>query len=98
MIRTALVPVLCVLVILVVVPQVAQAKDSLYEQKMARGVLAFESGKFPEAAGEFQAALSEKPRDGRGQGPQGGVPQGGLLGPEPFPRLSGPGRDTISPG
>ncbi len=63
MTRTALVSVLCVLAILVVVPQVTQAKDSLYEQKMARGVLAFESGKFPEAAGEFQAALSEKPDD-----------------------------------
>jgi len=63
MIRTALVSVLCVLAILVVVPQVTQAEDSLYEQKMARGVLAFESGKFPEAAGEFQAALSEKPDD-----------------------------------
>ena len=63
MIRTALVSVLCVLAILVVMPQVTQAKDSLYEQKMARGVLAFESGKFTEAAGEFQAALSEKPDD-----------------------------------
>ena len=63
MIRTALVSVLCVLAILMVVPQVTQAIDSLYEQKMARGVLAFESGKFPEAAVEFQAALSEKPDD-----------------------------------
>jgi tetratricopeptide repeat protein len=63
MIRTALVSVLCVVAILIVVPQVTEAKDSLYEQKMARGVLAFESGKFPEAAGEFQAALSEKPDD-----------------------------------
>ena len=52
MIRNALLSVLCVLAILAVVPQVTQAKDSLYEQKMARGVLAFESGKFPEAAGE----------------------------------------------
>jgi len=63
MIRTALVSVLCVLAILVVVPQVTQAKDSLYEQRMARGILAFESGKFPEAAAEFQAALSETPDD-----------------------------------
>jgi hypothetical protein len=30
---------------------------------MARGVLAFEAGKFPEAAGEFRAALAEKPDD-----------------------------------
>jgi len=59
MIRTALVSVLCVLAILVVMPQVTQAKDSLYEQKMARGVLAFESGKFTEAA-EFRAALYER--------------------------------------
>ena len=63
MIRTALVSVLCVLGILFVAPRVTQAKDSLYEQKMARGILAFESGKFPEAAGEFKAALSEKPDD-----------------------------------
>lgn len=52
MIRIALVSVLCVLAILMVMPQVIQANDSLYEQKMARGVLAFESGKFPEAEGE----------------------------------------------
>jgi len=63
MIRSALASVLCVLAILMVVPHVTQAKDSLYEQKMARGVLAFESGKFAEAAVEFRAALSEKPDD-----------------------------------
>lgn len=63
MIRTAIHSILCVLVILVAVPQVTQAKDSLYEQKMARGILAFESGEFPTAAAEFQAALSEKPDD-----------------------------------
>ncbi|NJD69415.1 MAG: tetratricopeptide repeat protein, partial [candidate division NC10 bacterium] len=61
--RTVLASVLCVLAILLFMPQVARAKDSLYERKMARGVLAFESGKFPEAAVEFQAALSEKPDD-----------------------------------
>jgi hypothetical protein len=63
MIRTALASAFCVLALLIVVPQAAHAIDSTYEQKMARGVLAFESGKFPEAAGEFQAALSEKPDD-----------------------------------
>jgi len=51
------------LAILLLVPGGAGAKDSIYEQKMARGVLAFESGKFPEAAVEFQAALSETPDD-----------------------------------
>lgn len=51
------------LVLLLFAPAAAGAKDSIYEQKMARGVLAFESGKFPEAAGEFRAALSEKPDD-----------------------------------
>jgi len=51
------------LAILMVVPQVAHAKDSTYEQRMARGVLAFESGKFAEAAGEFRAALAERPDD-----------------------------------
>jgi hypothetical protein len=63
MTRSTLVSVLCLLMILNLVPKITQAKDSLYEQKMARGVLAFESGKFPEAAGEFRAALSEKPDD-----------------------------------
>jgi hypothetical protein len=63
MIRTTLASVLCVLAILVAVPQVTQAKDSLYEQKMARGILAFESGKFGEAAAEFESALSDKPDD-----------------------------------
>jgi len=63
MIRTTLAYVLFALAIVIVAPQVVHAKDSLYEQKMARGVLVFESGKFPEAVVEFQAALSEKPED-----------------------------------
>ena len=50
-------------ILLLLVPGAAGAKDSVYEQKMARGVLAIESGKYLDAAGEFQAALSEKPDD-----------------------------------
>jgi hypothetical protein len=63
MYRTSVACLWYALVILLLAPGGAEAIDSIYEQKMARGILAFETGKFPEAAGEFQAALSEKPDD-----------------------------------